>query len=639
MGGWHRQYEPDGELGIQALRREFGACVFPRRGLVRSTAFKCRNCRLRFAVPGVGKDARSQASAWWRAKHPLCVRGEDPVRGGACAWRGTRSPARRSRAPRLCYYMLCTAAASASALNIGTLRDCDHIYLDVGSNVGLQIRKLFEPERYGCLRRGNATVCRRDAMNRSSPIQPIFDRYFGHEARQRHSVCAVGFEPNPHFRDHLKNLAHEYNALGWRTHFFFNAVAAADSVARFYHNEIAKPFRHEWGAGLMRHIKNTRNGSNGTWSHVRVVDLANWISSYVVTRGSIVMKLDVEGAELQVLPRMIELGIICRIQYVYVEFHAWAHERTDELKRQIYSDLRKLKKSELAHNRTCPVVLTTLDDETFTADAATPPTPHSLDVPSQLSPRGTLHETDSNPISEREMPRGRCTPAALTAHAFAIALRGSSRTDYIWHTLTATAGFPILLMPAVDKAEIDTPRLAAGAASFWERDGHKPLTAGEFACSLSHRMIYDLILLNRWPCALIMESDVELGRRFKKRLAALPLERLEQQRFDVLKLEYNNGPANWSDGAQQHVFEGRGGSATAAYVVSHAGALLLRAVHTPVWMNADGAMDSRHIEHVPNILRRLGRNHTIQLFHANPPMAWQNKSLAREKNKPLMPQA
>ena len=91
MGKWHRQYEPDGELTVHALRRKFGD-VFPQLGLVRSTAFKCHNCGLRFPVPGVGAVARGQANVRWRKKHPLCVRGEDPVRRGAGAQRGSRTP-------------------------------------------------------------------------------------------------------------------------------------------------------------------------------------------------------------------------------------------------------------------------------------------------------------------------------------------------------------------------------------------------------------------------------------------------------------------------------------------------------------------------------------------------------------------
>ena len=52
MGKWHARCVPDGELSVRALTREFGAKAFPRRGPVRSTAFKCTACHQRFPVPG-----------------------------------------------------------------------------------------------------------------------------------------------------------------------------------------------------------------------------------------------------------------------------------------------------------------------------------------------------------------------------------------------------------------------------------------------------------------------------------------------------------------------------------------------------------------------------------------------------------
>ena len=87
MGKWYQHFEPDGELTVSALKREFGAGAFPRRRPVRSTAFKCKICHQRFPVPGKRTVAGKQANAWWRKKHPLCARGENPV-CSACARRG-----------------------------------------------------------------------------------------------------------------------------------------------------------------------------------------------------------------------------------------------------------------------------------------------------------------------------------------------------------------------------------------------------------------------------------------------------------------------------------------------------------------------------------------------------------------------
>ena len=85
------------------------------------------------------------------------------------------------------------------------LNGCYHIYLDVGSNIGNQIRKLFEPEKYP-----------------NAPLLAKFDQYFGPIENRRISspegdsmVCAVGFEPNPVHALYLKELEKEYKACGW----------------------------------------------------------------------------------------------------------------------------------------------------------------------------------------------------------------------------------------------------------------------------------------------------------------------------------------------------------------------------------------------------------------------------------------
>ena len=62
---------------------------------------------------------------------------------------------------------------------------CKFLFLDVGSNRGTHIRKLFEPHLY-----------------KNAPYLKIFDRMFGNASfrSQPSSVtasCAIGFEPNP----------------------------------------------------------------------------------------------------------------------------------------------------------------------------------------------------------------------------------------------------------------------------------------------------------------------------------------------------------------------------------------------------------------------------------------------------------
>ncbi|KAH3691129.1 hypothetical protein DPMN_194089 [Dreissena polymorpha] len=57
-------------------------------------------------------------------------------------------------------------------------QDCQFVYLDLGSNKGVQIRKLYEPSLYP-----------------GAAIIPFFDKLFGHitKSSRRGNVCSFGF--------------------------------------------------------------------------------------------------------------------------------------------------------------------------------------------------------------------------------------------------------------------------------------------------------------------------------------------------------------------------------------------------------------------------------------------------------------
>jgi hypothetical protein len=86
------------------------------------------------------------------------------------------------------------------------------VYIDVGTNLGVQIRKLYEPHHYV-----------------RAPMLPIFDRFFGKARASDPALCAFGFEPNPALTRGLTQLQANYRAQGWRVHLFTEtAVGRAD---------------------------------------------------------------------------------------------------------------------------------------------------------------------------------------------------------------------------------------------------------------------------------------------------------------------------------------------------------------------------------------------------------------------------
>jgi hypothetical protein len=86
---------------------------------------------------------------------------------------------------------------------------CQHFYIDMGTNIGIQLRKLYEPHYFP-----------------GAQALPTFDMYFGNEKatnnRTRSNVCSIGFEPNHVHFDRLNGLQNKYRMAGYPMVIFIN---------------------------------------------------------------------------------------------------------------------------------------------------------------------------------------------------------------------------------------------------------------------------------------------------------------------------------------------------------------------------------------------------------------------------------
>lgn len=194
------------------------------------------------------------------------------------------------------------------------LDGCYHIFLDVGANIGVHGRFLFEPDKY------NETVI----------AGKFFDQEFGKQ-RDNRDFCVVAFEPNPRQKKRLESLANAYKAMGWRYHYIPAGIGDRDGNMTFYH---LHDERHmEWGFGSIRKVDPL--GFAGQEEHVPVIRLASWLENEVRNRRAIpekkfgeyekpkvVMKFDVEGLEFMVLPDLLLSGSLCStVDFLFGEFH------------------------------------------------------------------------------------------------------------------------------------------------------------------------------------------------------------------------------------------------------------------------------------------------------------------------------
>lgn len=196
---------------------------------------------------------------------------------------------------------------------------CYHIYLDVGSNIGVHTRFLFEPHLYP-----NAKV----ALS-------IFDREFGVN-RNNLDICSFGFEPNPiHEERHIK-LMDEYNKMGWRYHYIQAGASDETGNITFYRNRNDQGIK-EVGFSNQDRIWGKR--THGIPVNVATIRLAAWLEDNILGRkmpdkvyglyngtgSKIVMKFDIESSEYKVLPDLFFTGILCKIpvDLLFGEIHDW----------------------------------------------------------------------------------------------------------------------------------------------------------------------------------------------------------------------------------------------------------------------------------------------------------------------------
>ena len=94
------------------------------------------------------------------------------------------------------------------------LDGCLHVFIDLGSNRGLQIRKLYEPHNFPL-----------------AQVLPLYEKYFGKpETRNLREICSVSFEPNSKHAGHLRAMSQAYATCGINVVFIKAGVGHKDTV-------------------------------------------------------------------------------------------------------------------------------------------------------------------------------------------------------------------------------------------------------------------------------------------------------------------------------------------------------------------------------------------------------------------------
>ena len=256
--------------------------------------------------------------------------------------------------------------------------DCRHVYVDMGTNIGVQIRKLYEPRLY-----------------RKASILPEFDRIFGPVPRCH--VCAIGFEPNPHHKKRLKKVEHALRLAGAPMLIVDAAISDADAFIRIELPSNSRTSADEDWTATVAALDGARGRVPGKAflelkgaATVRTVDAARvLLALYRLLKGRhaggrIFAKIDVEGSEFRVLPHLLLRQALCLIDFATIEWHDWMFltgwgvrsakllglapaDAGSELVQLVANRTRHTIEEAISHP-SCKLSLIELDDESFQHD-------------------------------------------------------------------------------------------------------------------------------------------------------------------------------------------------------------------------------------------------------------------------------
>ena len=216
-----------------------------------------------------------------------------------------------------------TTAKTTSTTQEERLADgCFHVFLDVGANIGVHGRFLFEANKYP-----DAVVAQGFFQSQLGP--PV--------VRDNRDLCVFAFEPNPNHHARLDKVSQAYQAMGWRYHVVKAGVSDQAQQIHFYPRN-DKHFS-EWGFSAIK----VEQGMNGLADSgpvtVPVIALAQWIQQHVQGRQlpdvvygnynttttkqpKVLIKMDIEGMEYRVIPDLLVSGVFCNaIDAIFGEVH------------------------------------------------------------------------------------------------------------------------------------------------------------------------------------------------------------------------------------------------------------------------------------------------------------------------------
>jgi FkbM family methyltransferase len=265
-------------------------------------------------------------------------------------WR--RSFEKAASIPHMTQHQDETRQLATSGYKIFNLRKCQHVFIDLGSNVGDSLHKMvdsFLPEfDSGALTRktGEGIKLHHIFNTTTGNIGPgYYNGYKGNlmkwllskwvrevitEYNEYNKIaeknvtevfpedyCFYGVEGNPLFTSLLRQQ--EINVMNMiprpvrHIHFLTEHVAASENAPKSLYLDIVNHVENYWGSSTIRSHVDVAKSEGRHVAQVTGITLTKLLEQVTLPGGHVIIKIDIEGGEYEVLEEAINSTILCKL--------------------------------------------------------------------------------------------------------------------------------------------------------------------------------------------------------------------------------------------------------------------------------------------------------------------------------------
>ena len=212
------------------------------------------------------------------------------------------------------------------------LRKCQHVFLDFGSNIGDALHKVIDsflpaieerqyvlntttgelgPEYYGTPRQywtlPEWVKEQITSYNTQSTRDPVYPEDY----------CFYGVEGNPYFTPMLQQQEISMLNMSPRPirhlHFLTEHVGSAADGPQTLFLDTVNAKNHYWGSSILDSHVDVKKSGEKTGVQVMGITLTTLLEKTVAPGGHVMMKIDIEGAEYQMLEEAVKSDIFCKL--------------------------------------------------------------------------------------------------------------------------------------------------------------------------------------------------------------------------------------------------------------------------------------------------------------------------------------